>query len=320
VGGLTQVPAGSVSADDPCRSILADNPPASDTLGLYVHVPFCAQRCHFCSFNTAPFDAGALARYLRALARELDLLAELPWAPRVRLATVFLGGGTPSLLEPEDLATVLDRVQRRFDLAPDAEVTIECNPESVSREKVAAYRGAGVTRVSLGVQSLDDAVLPRLGRVHDSRGARAAFEAAREAGCVNLSVDLMYGLPGLDVAGWSAAVECSTGRPTTSPRTASPSTAGACGERPASPGCRPRRRSSRSTGTSRARRGRAASSTTKSRTTRARASARATTRSTGAPPSTWPPARARAATSEACATRTRRRRRAGATRSRRARQ
>jgi oxygen-independent coproporphyrinogen-3 oxidase len=207
VGGLTQVPAGSVSADDPCRSILADNPPASDTLGLYVHVPFCAQRCHFCSFNTAPFDAGVLARYLRALARELDLLAELPWAPRVRLATVFLGGGTPSLLEPEDLATVLDRVRRRFDLAPDAEVTIECNPESVSREKVAAYRGAGVTRVSLGVQSLDDAVLPRLGRVHDSRGARAAFEAAREAGCVNLSVDLMYGLPGLDVAGWSAAVE-----------------------------------------------------------------------------------------------------------------
>ena len=207
MGGLTQVPAGSVRADDPCRSILADNPPASDTLGLYVHVPFCAQRCHFCSFNTAPFDAGVLARYLRALARELDLLAELPWAPRVRLATVFLGGGTPSLLEPEDLATVLDRVRRRFDLAPDAEVTIECNPESVSREKVAAYRGAGVTRVSLGVQSLDDAVLPRLGRVHDSRGARAAFEAAREAGCVNLSVDLMYGLPGLDVAGWSAAVE-----------------------------------------------------------------------------------------------------------------
>ncbi len=187
--------------------VLAGTEPRASELGLYIHVPFCAQRCHYCSFNTAPLADGALARYLGALARELDLLAELPWAPRLRLATVFLGGGTPSLLEPDDLQAVLDRVRRRFDLAADAEVTIECNPESVTRVKLGAFRRAGVTRVSLGVQSLDDAVLPRLGRLHDRRGARAAFEAAREAGVANLSVDLMYGLPGLDVAGWRAAVE-----------------------------------------------------------------------------------------------------------------
>ena len=162
--------------------MLAGTEPSAAELGLYIHVPFCAQRCHYCSFNTAPLDEGLLARYLKSVARELDLLAELPWARRVRLATVFLGGGTPSLLEPEDLAAMLDRVRRRFDLAADAEVTIECNPESVTRTKLGAYRGAGVNRVSLGVQSLDDEVLPRLGRLHDAGGARAAFEAAREAG------------------------------------------------------------------------------------------------------------------------------------------
>src|SRR5712664_2816832 len=100
------------------------------------------------------------------------------------------------------MAAILDNVRQRFDLSPEAEVTVECNPESVSREKLTAYRAAGVNRVSLGVQSLDDTILPVLGRLHDARGARAAFAAAREAGFDNVSVDLMYGLPGLDVAGW----------------------------------------------------------------------------------------------------------------------
>jgi len=193
VGGLT--------------GMLAGSPPRSDALGFYLHVPFCAARCHYCSFNTAPLEDGALARYLAALHRELDLLAELPWAPRVRIATVFLGGGTPSLLEADQLAAVLDRLRARFDVAADAEVTVECNPESVTRAKLAGYRAAGVTRVSLGVQSLDDAVLPRLGRLHDAGVARAAFAAAREAGVTNVSVDLMYGLPGLDPAGFARAVE-----------------------------------------------------------------------------------------------------------------
>jgi oxygen-independent coproporphyrinogen-3 oxidase len=178
---------------------------------LYIHVPFCAKRCHYCSFNTAPLDGGGLARYLAALPRELDLLAGLPWAGRVRPATVFLGGGTPSLLEPEDLAAALDRVRDRFALAAGAEITIECNPESVTRAKLEGYRRAGVNRVSLGIQSLDDALLARLGRLHDARGARAAFEAARDAGFDNVSVDLMYGLPGLDPAGWTRTVDAVLG-------------------------------------------------------------------------------------------------------------
>jgi len=199
--------AGSGPADNPYASVLAENRPEADTLGLYVHVPFCTKRCGYCSFNTAPLEEGAMARYLEALHREIDLLGALPWAARVRLATVFVGGGTPSLLAAEDLAAALDGIRARFDVGADAEITVECNPESVTRQKLEGYRAAGVNRLSLGVQSLDDSILPRLGRLHDARGARAAFEAAREAGCANLSVDLMYGLPGLDLDGWTRAVD-----------------------------------------------------------------------------------------------------------------
>jgi oxygen-independent coproporphyrinogen-3 oxidase len=188
-------------------SVLADNPPEARELGLYVHVPFCTKRCGYCSFNTAPVEDGAMARYLEALHREIDLLGGIAWSPRVRLSTIFLGGGTPSLLAADEMAAVLDGIRSRFDVAADAEVTVECNPESVTRDKLAGYRAAGVTRLSLGVQSLDDSILPRLGRLHDARGARAAFEAARVAGCDNVSVDLMYGLPGLDLDGWARAVE-----------------------------------------------------------------------------------------------------------------
>ncbi len=148
-----------------------------------------------------------MQRYVQAVHREVRLLAQASWAPGVGIATIFLGGGTPSLLEPDDLAWMLEAVRGRFAVATDAEITVECNPESVSHGKLAAYRAAGVNRISLGVQSLDDAILPRLGRLHDARGARAAFEAAREAGYDNVSVDLMYGLPDQDPATWSRSVE-----------------------------------------------------------------------------------------------------------------
>lgn len=181
--------------------------PRASALGLYLHVPFCAQRCHYCSFNTAPLDAAAVARYLEALHRELALLGGLPWAGRARLASVFLGGGTPSLLDPDDVARILDAVAVRLGIGPGAEVTVECNPESVTRDRLRAYRDAGVTRVSLGVQALDDALLARLGRLHTAARARAAFEAARAAGFDDVSVDLMYGLPGQDAGTWRRTVE-----------------------------------------------------------------------------------------------------------------
>ncbi|HEV8583672.1 MAG TPA: radical SAM family heme chaperone HemW [Methylomirabilota bacterium] len=187
--------------------MVAGSVPRSSVLGFYLHVPFCVQRCHYCSFNTAPLADGQMDPYLAALHGELDLLGALDWAGDVTLATVFLGGGTPSLLEPDALAAVLDRLRRHWRLAPDAEITVECNPESVTRARLAGYRAAGVTRVSLGVQSLDDAILKTLGRLHDARRARAAFDAAREAGCDDVSVDVMYGLPGLAADTWARDLE-----------------------------------------------------------------------------------------------------------------
>jgi oxygen-independent coproporphyrinogen-3 oxidase len=188
--------------------VLAQATPDSRSLGLYIHVPFCAKRCHYCSFNTAPLERPEeLRRYLSAIGREVELLGAASWASGLEIGTVFFGGGTPSLLEAEQVAAILDAVRARFSLVPGAEVTVECNPESVSRSKLEGYRGAGVNRISLGVQSLDDGVLPVLGRLHDSGGARKAFETAREAGCDNVSVDLMYGLPDLDEATWTRTIE-----------------------------------------------------------------------------------------------------------------
>lgn len=182
-------------------------PSQSDvTLGLYLHIPFCRQRCYYCSFNTGPYRPQAMGRFLSALLQEIDLFGETEWAGRVTIGTVFFGGGTPSLLEADELAAILDRVRKRFTVLPGAEVTVECNPESLTRAKVEGYRLAGVNRLSLGVQSLDADLLARLGRLHSPDDARRAFEAARAAGLDNVSVDLMYGLPGLDLPLWELTV------------------------------------------------------------------------------------------------------------------
>lgn len=180
--------------------------PVGASIGVYVHVPFCAKRCYYCAFNTAPMDDDAMARYVRALLREIDLVATTPWASRLRVGSVFFGGGTPSLLTADDLAQIVDRLRRGLGFDDGLEITVEANPESVDPAKLAKYRAAGVNRLSLGVQSLDDTILDRIGRLHGARGARDAFDAAREAGFANVSVDLMYGLPGLDVECWQHAV------------------------------------------------------------------------------------------------------------------
>jgi len=180
--------------------------PRSTALGAYLHLPFCVERCGYCSFNTAPYEPGAMDRFLRALVAEIDLVARASWSRSISLRTVFFGGGTPSLAAPEELAAILQRLRDRFGLADGAEITVECNPESASLERFTGYRLAGVTRLSLGVQSLDDRILPALGRLHSSSGARHAFETARAAGFDNISVDLIYGLPGLDLDTWDRTV------------------------------------------------------------------------------------------------------------------
>lgn len=147
-----------------------------------------------------------MTRYVTAVRGEIARVARAPWAGAVTLDTVFFGGGTPSLLEAEELASILDGLRTGFAVRPGAEITAECNPESASADRLAGFRAAGVNRISLGVQSLDDAILAALDRLHTAAGARTAFDAARSAGFDNVSVDLMYGLPGLEAATWESSV------------------------------------------------------------------------------------------------------------------
>ncbi len=163
----------------------------SDAPGLYVHVPFCRHRCHFCAFAvTTHLDFAD--RYVTAVAREAALAAPV-WPGR--FDTVYLGGGTPSLLTRPTLATLLGGLRAAFAVTPDAEVTLEANPDDLSPADFDALRALGVTRLSLGVQALDDGDLRRLTRTHTAAQGRAAVAAARAAGFASLTVDVLYGLP-----------------------------------------------------------------------------------------------------------------------------
>lgn len=165
-----------------------------------MHVPFCESKCTYCDFYSVAHDGSREARYVEALALEIGRRAPPGFAP----PTVFIGGGTPTALDDRDFDRLLEIVQRwaRPDAAaPDAvEWTVECNPNSLTPRKAAAMRAAGVTRVSIGVQSFDDAVLRSVGRVHDARQARAAVTVARDAGIPRVSIDLLFAIPGQGMA------------------------------------------------------------------------------------------------------------------------
>ena len=174
---------------------------AGEAFGVYVHVPFCAHRCDYCDFATWSDRAHLVDAYVEACLADLGRRRA---EPDVRPATsVFFGGGTPSLLAAEHLARLLAAVER----APGAEVTVECNPDSVDVAKLAAYRAAGVTRISLGVQSFDPAVLGDLGRTHEPDNVRRAVAAAHEVGFDDVNLDLIAGTPGESPQSWAATVE-----------------------------------------------------------------------------------------------------------------
>src|SRR5262245_63548985 len=175
------------------------------TVGVYVHVPYCERVCPYCDFAVVaarPLAAGREARFARAILAELAARAGA-FAGR-RLASLYFGGGTPSLLRPETLARLAAAVQTAFAPPPGpgaaaetaVEVTLEVNPSTLERERLPEFRAAGITRLSVGVQSFDDAVLKRLGRAHRAREGRRTLEAARAAGFANLSLDLIFALPG----------------------------------------------------------------------------------------------------------------------------
>jgi oxygen-independent coproporphyrinogen-3 oxidase len=171
------------------------------SLGAYIHVPFCGAICHYCNFNRGLLDEELKTRYVKALVAEIRRAS----GPD-QIDTVYLGGGTPSLLDPHELEAILEACRRAFRVAADAEITIEANPETASKDRLAAFKAAGVTRLSYGVQSFRNEELRRLGRLHDANGARDAYDAARAAGFDNISLDLMLWLPQQTVAEWLESV------------------------------------------------------------------------------------------------------------------
>ncbi|MEU4383001.1 radical SAM family heme chaperone HemW [Micromonospora echinofusca] len=180
--------------------------------GVYVHVPFCASRCGYCDFNTytsAELGGGASREeYADTVLAELALARRvLGDAPPPRVDTVFVGGGTPTLLPADDLARILDGIDRTWGLAPDAEVTTEANPESVTPESLKALRAAGYTRISLGMQSAAPGVLAILDRTHSAGRAVAAAREARDAGFDHVNLDLIYGTPGESEADFAASLD-----------------------------------------------------------------------------------------------------------------
>ncbi|MBM3771913.1 MAG: radical SAM family heme chaperone HemW [Acidimicrobiia bacterium] len=183
-------------------------------LGLYVHIPFCAAICNYCNFNRGLFDANLKDSYLEALLVEIQGAPDSPGPGlppdrrrEVEVDTVFFGGGTPSLLTPEEVGTLLDACRTTFAISPDAEITLEANPETVTPASLAGYRRMGVNRLSFGVQSFRDDELRRLSRLHGVDRARSAYADARAAGFDNVSLDLMMWLPGQKVADWLASVD-----------------------------------------------------------------------------------------------------------------
>src|SRR5262245_62168642 len=171
-------------------------------LGIYIHIPFCSSICNYCNFNRGLFDEPLKTRYVEALQREIAGAPE-----GLSADTIFFGGGTPSLLDPQDVAAIVGAVRDRVDLHASPEITLETNPETVDRAKLERFRDAGVNRLSFGVQSFQDAELKRLGRIHSAQRARNAVGDARAAGFDNVSLDLMMWLPGQSVETWLANVD-----------------------------------------------------------------------------------------------------------------
>ena len=173
-------------------------------LGVYIHIPFCASICNYCNFNRSLLDPDLKRRYVDALVTEIG---RVDAGPSPVADTVFFGGGTPSLLTPDEVSRILEACRQRLTLTADAEVTLEANPETVSEALLRGYREAGVTRLSIGVQSFRDDELRRLSRRHGAARAHEAVAQARAAGFDNLSLDLMMWLPGQSPAAWLESVD-----------------------------------------------------------------------------------------------------------------
>ena len=181
-----------------------------ETVSLYVHIPFCHTRCHYCDFNTYAGMLPLREPYVRALLTEIGMagaLTKLPGGKPRRSRTIFFGGGTPSLLSVSQVNRILDACYNNFAVDEDAEITLEANPGTLSREQLVGLRAAGVNRLSMGAQSFDAELLKTLGRIHSPKDITQAVRDAQAAGFTSINVDFMFGLPGQTMHHWRETIE-----------------------------------------------------------------------------------------------------------------
>jgi oxygen-independent coproporphyrinogen-3 oxidase len=184
------------------------------SLGIYIHIPFCQQKCTYCNFNTTDFQDALASAYVPAVAREIAYWgnqlkdpAAKPASPSFGVDSMYLGGGTPSIIDAELIAVLIDACRASFHLLGDAEITIEINPGSMSKQKLETWRRAGINRASVGIQSFIDRELVSLSRTHSSAEARRTVDALRESGFDNISLDLIAGLPEQSLRDWEFNLE-----------------------------------------------------------------------------------------------------------------
>lgn len=172
---------------------------------IYIHIPFCVKRCSYCDFNTYAGKEDLIPQYVRAVSREIEIVAQKQGGG-LPVHTVYFGGGTPSILKPDQLKLILDTVKARFDVVPDAEITFEANPETIFEKNLLEIRKSGFNRISLGVQSMDDEELEFLGRIQSRQDVINSFDMARRSGFDNISFDLLYGMPNQKMVNWKASL------------------------------------------------------------------------------------------------------------------
>nr|HET6903889.1 radical SAM family heme chaperone HemW [Ktedonobacteraceae bacterium] len=181
-----------------------------ETVSLYLHIPFCHTRCHYCDFNTYAGILPLREPYVRALLKEIALageLAQLPGGEPRRSRTIFFGGGTPSLLSVAQITRLLAACHRHFAIDADAEITLEANPGTLSQEQLVGLRAAGINRLSMGAQSFDEHLLKTLGRIHTTEEITQAVQYARAAGFMSINLDFMFGLPGQTIRHWQETLD-----------------------------------------------------------------------------------------------------------------
>ena len=177
--------------------------------GIYIHIPFCVRKCLYCDFFSVPAEEDTVAAYAGALCLEMERMSSV--LPEREYDTVFLGGGTPSILTPEQIQMIMRTLRTHFSVRADAEISMECNPGTVTEAKLCGFREAGINRLSVGLQSSDDGLLKRIGRIHTADMFFRTADALKACGFNNFSVDIMHGLPGQTEAQYLETIQAAVG-------------------------------------------------------------------------------------------------------------